>query len=183
VVVLLIALIANGSFSGSENSGGSQNNPDQDTSLPDPSLPDNGLGDGDPDELEPTENGARSPNGAVEYTINDFACVDNIPGRSRISGGLYCVADLDLENLSGSEITFSSSEQRLVTTNDERVGAETPSAVEQNADLWSPIEAGQRVRGDLVFSIRTSQEAAQLLLTHAPDEQATAIDVFEDSSD
>lgn len=78
---------------------------------------------------------------------------------------------------------FSSSEQRLVTTDEERVRAETPSAAEERADLWSPIEAGQRVQGDLVFSIRTSQEAAQLLLTHAPSEQATAIDVFEDSTD
>ncbi|GAA1082896.1 hypothetical protein GCM10009642_21880 [Nocardiopsis metallicus] len=183
VVVLLIVLIANRSFGGSDDSGGSQGNPDQGTSLPGPALPDDGLGDGEPNESEPAENGARSPDGAVEYTINDFSCVDNILGRSRITGGLYCVADLDLENLGDTEIMFSSSEQRLVTTNEERVSAETPSAAEERADLWSPIQAGQRVRGDLVFSIRTSQEAAQLLLTHSPDEQPTVIDVFEGSTD
>lgn len=150
-----------------------------DDSAQEPDVPDDGLGNMDPDVPEPTntDGNAVSEDGTVRYSV-ELRCLDSIPGRSSIEGGVYCVADLAMENLGSDEIVFSSAEQRLITDNNRWITADTPTSEEKKGSLWEPVSPGAEASGELVFSVRSGEEPSVLLLTHAQDAEDTAINVF-----
>ncbi|GHC77262.1 hypothetical protein GCM10007079_14300 [Nocardiopsis terrae] len=170
LVLLITFVVRNVDF----GSGGTQQEETGD-SVPGPTVPDDGLGDAEPTEQDGT---GVSEDGAVRYRVNDFRCVDNLPGRSNIDNGLYCMADLVLENLGDTAVVFSSREQQLVTDTNRWVTADTPTASEEKAELWSAVPSGEEAQGELVFSVRIDEEPEMLALTHAPDTEPTRIDVF-----
>ncbi|MEU3019371.1 protein kinase [Nocardiopsis sp. NPDC007018] len=141
---------------------------------------DDGLGDARPEPPHPTnsDGSVTSPDGTVRYRA-EFQCGNEIDGRSKLSGGVYCVVDLSLENLGDDEIQFSSAEQRLVTEQGRQIGAETPTSVEKLGSLWDPISPRSEAHGDLVFSVASNERPDTLELLHAEGAQSTVLKVYE----
>ncbi|WP_431870656.1 serine/threonine-protein kinase [Nocardiopsis eucommiae] len=179
LLVVVTVLVLNRPGSGGSDQSTPPANQGREDPAPDPNVPDDGLGNMDPEMPEPTntDGNAVSDDGRVRYSV-EVRCLDAIPGRSSIEGGVYCVADLALENLGGDEIVFSSAEQRLVTDSNRWITADTPTSEEKKGTLWEPVAPGEEASGDLVFSVRSGEEPSMLVLTHSEDADDTAINVF-----
>ncbi|GAB3723428.1 hypothetical protein GCM10028793_63330 [Nocardiopsis oceani] len=140
--------------------------------------PDDNVGDMEPSESALTDGMALSEDETALYYVTKVSCVEDLPGRSQITGGLYCVAELELENLGDDNIHFSSREQQLITDSDERFEAHTPTSTGSQESLWSPIGPNERAEGELVFvGVSSDEEPAVLELTHDADAPPTPVEV------
>lgn len=178
LLVVVAVLVLNRPGSGASDQNTPPANQGREDPAPDPNVPDDGLGNMDPEMPDPSDTDGEkvSEDGTVRYTA-EVRCLEAIPGRSSIEGGVYCVADLALENLGSDEIVFSSAEQRLVTESNRWITADTPTSEEKKGTLWEPVPPGGEARGDLVFSVRSGEEPSSLVLTHSEDADDTEIRV------
>ncbi|MBR8745047.1 hypothetical protein DSY14_25630 [Nocardiopsis sp. MG754419] len=133
--------------------------------------------DSTPIEPAPTdEDGAAfSADEAVRYEVDRVHCDKELPGRSTSTGGRYCVVDLAVENRGEAPIDFGSEAQKLVTDDKRWLKAETPTATEVRASLWSTIDPGELGTGSVVFLLTVDELPESLELVHHPDVDPTSI--------
>ena len=171
-LLLMLALVLNTDFFGSDEDGGGTRPDDQGpvAQAPGDDAPSEPSDPGPTDE----DGSAITADGSVHYQVDSVRCENDLPGRSSTTGQ-YCVIDLSLENLGETPLDFGSEEQKVVTSNRRWLPAETPTATEARADLWSSVVPGGTASGELVFILRPDEIPETVELVHSPDGDPTSI--------
>ena len=172
VLLLMIALVVNTGFFASDPDEGEARPDDQGpvAEAPEEDVPSEPSNSGSTHE----DGSAITSDGSVHYRVESVRCENDLPGRSSTTGQ-YCVVDLSLENLGEIPLDFGSEEQKMVTSNKRWLPAETPTATEARADLWSSIVPGASANGELVFILRPDELPETVELVHSSNEDPTSI--------